>query len=252
MPGPWIAFGRDGALECDDPLPIVRTTQRDVSSTMNEAEPVLAIPEGWVLDHASRECLYRRLSRAGSACAAVGAEWSELPPGTSHRVWSERLALRPESEVWPVSDLSVHGAAMIRPDVPFEVGDHFVRVERGALVIDAGTMVHDPWRSVGTPEDASPLGRPLPTRPVVCFLALNGTPTSPIGFERSSTASCVMTSRGASPFRSPPLDGISRSRARRRRSRSVPWRPRSSSRSTTRQQSGAWRGWGGGVSGSFD
>ena len=131
MPGPWIAFGRDGALECDDPLPIVRTTQRDVSSTMNEAEPVLAIPEGWVLDHASRECLYRRLSRAGSACAAVGAEWSELPPGTSHRVWSERLALRPESEVWPVSDLSVHGAAMIRPDVPFEVGDHFVRVERG-------------------------------------------------------------------------------------------------------------------------
>jgi hypothetical protein len=144
---------------------------------MSEAAPVLAISEGWILDHAARDRLRRQLDLAAPTCAAVVAEWSDLPAGTSYLVCSERRAVAPDSELHPLPDRSVRGAAMIRPGVAFEVGDDSVNVEEGGLVlVDPGTLTHDPWRPLSTPEDASPAGRPLADRPVVLFLGFERDP----------------------------------------------------------------------------
>jgi hypothetical protein len=143
---------------------------------MNATGAVLAMPEGWIVDHATRERLQRQLARAGPACAAVFAEWSELPPGTSHRVHSERRARAPESGMQPPGGRSVRGAAMVRPGVEFEVGDDFVEVGHGALLTDRGATAHDPWRALGVLADASPLGHPLANRPVVLFLGFERDP----------------------------------------------------------------------------
>lgn len=143
---------------------------------MSEAAPVLAIPEGWILDHACHDRLRRQLARAARICPAVVAEWSDLPPGTSYRVCSERRAVAPESEIRLLRDPSVRGAAVIRPGVAFEVRDDSVTVEGGPVLVDPGTTAHDPWRSPGVPGDASRVGRPLAHRPVVLFLGFERDP----------------------------------------------------------------------------
>jgi hypothetical protein len=143
---------------------------------MIDVQARLAMPEGWILDGRGRERLERQLAGSGRACAAIVAEWSELPAGASHRTWSERQALTPESDVRPIADLSVRGAAMVRTGVPFEVGDEVVALARGDALIDPGVVVHDPWRPVGTPADASPAGRALDGRPVALFLGVERDP----------------------------------------------------------------------------
>jgi hypothetical protein len=150
--------------------------QRPVLRRMSEASPVLAIPEGWILDHGAHDRLLRQLARTAPGCSAVIAEWGELLAGSSHRVCAERRALVPEQEVHPWPDRWVRGAAAIRPGVAFEVGHDFVKVEGGSLLVDPGTMAHDPWRPVDVLEDASPLGRPLQDRPVVLFLGFDADP----------------------------------------------------------------------------
>jgi hypothetical protein len=66
----------------------------------------------------------------------------------------------------------VRGAALLRPNVAFEVRDDAVEVDVPNLLVDPGAHVHDPWRPVAPLEDASPSGRPpFPRRPVVVFLA---------------------------------------------------------------------------------
>jgi hypothetical protein len=137
---------------------------------MDDTVAVLALPEGWVLDRHARARLERQLGRAASPFSAVAAEWSELPPGTSDRVFAERRALLRETEVQPLDDQWIRGAAVIRPGVPVEVGDDGVKVCRGQLLIDRGTVVHDPWHPIGELADASPEGRPLANRPVALFL----------------------------------------------------------------------------------
>jgi hypothetical protein len=143
---------------------------------MTGAPATLAMPEGWVLDGRGRRRLERQLARTAPACAAVVAERSELPPGASCVTWSERRALTPESQVRRVSGLAVHGAAMVRPGVSFETGNELVTLARGDLLVDPGVVVHDPWRPVCTPADASPTGRPLNARPVTLFLGVERDP----------------------------------------------------------------------------
>lgn len=137
---------------------------------------MLAMPDGWTLDDRGRQRLERQLARAEAEVTAVAAERCELPPGASHRVVSERRARTPESEVHPLDDRWVRGAAMVRPDVTVEVGKDIVEVGRGRLLVDPGVTVHDPWRAVGELEDASPLGRPLTNRPVTLFTGFERDP----------------------------------------------------------------------------
>jgi hypothetical protein len=134
------------------------------------------MPEGWVVDGAGRQRLVRQLARFEPVCAAVVAEWSELPPGSSYVTWSQHQALTPESTVHPGAGLSVRGAAMVRPGISFEIADDLVTLARGDVLVDPGVVVHDPWRSVCTPADASPNGRPLDARPVALFLGLERDP----------------------------------------------------------------------------
>jgi hypothetical protein len=143
---------------------------------MTQTMAVLAIPVGWVLDRVSRQRLLHQLDRAGSACTGVVAQRSELLPGASCRVCAERQAAAPESDVRLVSHLALRGAAMLRPGVEFDVSDDLVTVEQGPLLVDDGATVHDPWRPVGAVEDASPLGRPMATRPVALFLGFERDP----------------------------------------------------------------------------
>lgn len=143
---------------------------------MNQTGAMLAMPDGWILDDRGRARLERQLARAEAEVTAVAAERCELPPGASHLVVSERRARSPESEVHPLDDRWVRGAAVVRPDVTVAVGEDIVEVGRGRLLVDPGATVHDPWRAVGELEDASPLGRPLTDRPVALFLGFERDP----------------------------------------------------------------------------
>jgi hypothetical protein len=143
---------------------------------MTDADATLALPEGWVLADAGRQRLERQLSRAGAGCAAVVAEWSELPPGASYLTWSEHRALTPESEVRPVAGVTVRGAALVRAGVTFETDGGRVTLGRGQVLADPGVAVHDPWQSVAKTTDASPAGRPLDARPVALFLGVERDP----------------------------------------------------------------------------
>jgi hypothetical protein len=143
---------------------------------MNAAGSVLAIPEGWILHPLGRERLQLQLARADSAWVGIVAEWRELPAGSSYVVCAERRAQTPESELQPFHCLSVRGAVTMRPGIGFDLSNEIVAVKRGALLIDPGTVVHDPWRPLSIIEDASPLGRPLRSRPVVVFLGLERDP----------------------------------------------------------------------------
>jgi hypothetical protein len=143
--------------------------------TQSEREtnvPVLAIPEGWVIDGLARERLTRQLATAPDHISGVVAETGVLPSGCSYRVHAERLCLQPRSVASETSRNTWHGAVLVRPGVSFETGDDVVEVESGRLLLDPGAHVHDPWRPIGRLEDASALGRPpFPRRPVVVFLA---------------------------------------------------------------------------------
>jgi hypothetical protein len=148
------------------------TDSRETASTSENDAPVLAIPEGWVVDDLSRERLARQLARAPEHISGVVAETSALPSGTSYRVHAERLGLQPRSVAIETSGRAWQGAVLVRPGVTFEVQDGIVEVDARRLLVDPGAHVHDPWRAVAPLEDASAVGRPpFPRRPVVVFLA---------------------------------------------------------------------------------
>jgi hypothetical protein len=140
--------------------------------TPGDDEPLLAMPEGWVIDDLARQRMTRQLVGAPDHIRGVAAETGALPPGASYRVHAERRCLRPFSDAWETSDCVVQGAALLRPGVAFEARDSLVEVEQGSLLVDPGAHVHDPWREVPPLQPASPLGRPpFPRRPLVVFLA---------------------------------------------------------------------------------
>jgi hypothetical protein len=133
---------------------------------------VLVMPEGWVIDELSRERLARQLEQAPAHIRGVVAETGVLPQGSSYRVHSERLCMAPLSVAVDADRDGLHGAALLRSGVPFEIRDDGVAVDDTDLLVDPGAHVHDPWRRVAPPEDASPLGRPpFPRRPTVVLLA---------------------------------------------------------------------------------
>jgi hypothetical protein len=135
-------------------------------------EPVLAMPEGWMIDDLARERLARQLAHAPSRVCGVVAETSALPPGSSYRVHAERLCLRPFSAVSETSHDTLTGAVLLRPGIAFATRDGVVETERGPFLVDSGAHVHDPWRAIAPPQPASELGRPpFPRRPIVVFLA---------------------------------------------------------------------------------
>ena len=71
----------------------------------------------------------------------------------------------------------VRGAVLVRPDVEFGVRDGSVEIANGSALVDPGAHVHDPYRPIGTVQDASELGRPpFPRRPVVVFLGCESGP----------------------------------------------------------------------------
>jgi hypothetical protein len=133
---------------------------------------VLVMPEGWVIDELSRERLARQLQDAPAHIRGVVAETGVLPHGSSYRVHAERLCLAPLSVAVDADRDALHGAAVLRPGVPFEVRDDGVAVDDAHIVVDPGAHIHDPWRRVAPPENASSLGRPpFPRRPIVVLLA---------------------------------------------------------------------------------
>jgi hypothetical protein len=144
----------------------------DSESATKGNEPVLAIPEGWVIDDLTQDRLTLQLSHAPDHICGVVAETSTLPSGSSYRVHAERLCLEPSSVATETNRLTWRGAVLLRPGVAFEEGDDIVTVDAGPLLRDPGAHAHDPWRPISRLEDASTLGRPpFPRRPVVVFLA---------------------------------------------------------------------------------
>jgi hypothetical protein len=130
----------------------------------------LVVPEGLVIDEVARERLIRQLERQPAEVKGVAAEVGALPPGASYRVHAEWRSLEPLSAHIAAS-AAVRGAVLLRPNVRFEVSDGLVGVD-GAIVVDGGAHVHDPWAPVGPLLDASNRGRPpFPRRPVVVFAA---------------------------------------------------------------------------------
>jgi hypothetical protein len=143
-----------------------------VQATPKTETPVLAAPEGWVIDDLARQRLARQLARAPGRIRGVVAETSVLPHGASYRVHAERLCMLPLTDAVEVDRPSVRGAVLLRPGVAFEASDDVVEVDGRNLLVDPGAHVHDPWRPVAPLGDASPAGRPpFPRRPVVLFLA---------------------------------------------------------------------------------
>ena len=125
--------------------------------------PVLAIPEGWVIDDLARERLARQLARAPDHILGVVARTGALPSGASYRVYAERLCLRPLSEATETSDTTVQGIAVLRPGIAFHVSGGGLEVEPGRLLVDPGAHVHDPWRQIPSIEPASPRTSPPPS-----------------------------------------------------------------------------------------
>ena len=147
-------------------------TAMEVPAAPQTETPVLAMPEGWVIDDLARQRLARQLARAPGRIRGVVAETSVLPHGASYRVHAERLCMLPLSDAVEADRHTARGAVLLRPGVAFEVNDDVVEVDGGNLLVDPGAHVHDPWRPVAPLEDASPAGRPpFPRRPVVVFLA---------------------------------------------------------------------------------
>ena len=143
----------------------------DVPVPLEPDAPVLAMPDGWVIDDLARERLARQLTRAPRHFEGVVAESGPLPCGASYRVHAERLCLRPLSDAAETSRDELEGAVLLRPGVAFKTRNGGVQVH-GKLLVDPGAHVHDPWRPPGPIEAASRLGRlPFPRRPVVVFLA---------------------------------------------------------------------------------
>ena len=141
------------------------------------AEPRLVVPEGLVIDESARERLERQLARAAPGVIGIAAESAALAPGASYRVHAEWTAL---DSPWTSAAAGsgaraaapVRGAVLVRPNVEFAVRDGRVEVDGGAVLVDPGAHVHDPFRAIGPLEPASERGRPpFPRRPVVVFLA---------------------------------------------------------------------------------
>lgn len=139
--------------------------------------PVLALPDGWVLDGAARARLEHQLARLAGTCSGVVAPLVPLAPGASHRVAAEWRALEPLDRVESAGRGPVAGAVLARPGTAVRVHDDGVDLGPGEWVLDPGAAAHDPWRSHAGPEDASPEGRPpFPWRPVVLFLGTEDDP----------------------------------------------------------------------------
>ena len=156
------------------PLDPDRTAESPDADT---TDPVLGMPEGWIIDQICRDRLRRQLEHADPRYSGVVAERIDMPAGSSYRVASERRALAPLADTVSTETLAWEGSVMLRAGVGYERGDGDVRVERGPVLVDAGAMVHDPWRPLGPLASASPLGRPpFPSRPVALFLGFEPDP----------------------------------------------------------------------------
>ena len=107
------------------------TVPAESAAAPDAGEPVLAIPDGWVIDELAQDRLARQLTRAPDHIQGVAAETSALPSGASYRVHAERLCLRPLSAAVETSVSAVHGAVLLRPGVAFEGRDGVVPAERG-------------------------------------------------------------------------------------------------------------------------
>lgn len=138
------------------------------------AEPRLVVPEGMMIDDSSRERLARLLAAAPESVSGVAAATGDLVPGASYRVHAEWMSLCPPSageSGGAETVTSVAGAALLRPNVGFEVQGGLVTIATGELLLDSGAHVHDPYRPIGALQSASEKGRPpFPRRPVVVFL----------------------------------------------------------------------------------
>lgn len=150
----------------------------------------LVLPPGWRVDAASRARLERLLASAPAHIVGVVAPRRELLAGATFRSQSERLSLLPRSDIAERAAGVIDGAVLLRPGVgatptpdgvpggaPGDVPGG-VEVDRGLLLVDRGTLAHDPGAAAGGAlAGAHPLARsPFPWRPVVVFLAGESVP----------------------------------------------------------------------------
>lgn len=138
-----------------------------------DRDPVLALPDGWLLADLARERLVRALAAQGPDVAGVVARADQAPAGGSYLSHAERMAIRPEHDLVVATGRQVAGAVLMRAGVDHEVDANSVTVGDGRLLVDRGAVAFDPWAGPPPLEDASPDGRsPFPYRPVVLLIGL--------------------------------------------------------------------------------
>ena len=168
--------------QAEERAPTAPTARGSTADEASDAPPAtvpappaaarLVVPEGLLIDDIVRDRLERQLRRASLDVDGIVAELDEPPPGSSCRVHAEWRSLAAPSSLAPTT--TVRGAVLLREGVAFEAADRSVEVRGASLLVDAGTVVHDPHRPVGALRVASEQGRPpFPHRPVVVFLAVD-------------------------------------------------------------------------------
>ena len=136
------------------------------------AEPRLVVPEGLVIDESVRERLERQLAIAPDACGRGRGRARELAPGASYRVHAEWTALEtPWSGARARGGIRFGARCWCGPTSSSRCATAGSRSRAGAVLVDPGAHVHDPFRPIGPLQAASErVGRRFPRRPVVVFL----------------------------------------------------------------------------------
>jgi hypothetical protein len=141
-----------------------------VTSARHHPAPELVLPQGAVIDRVALDRLHEQLASRDDV-AAVIAPFVTPPPGASFRAVAQRAVLLPASAAYVTSD-PPPGAALLRPDVPYEVVGDRVQLSEGIVLVDPGSTSHDPAAEV-VPGPASPDGRSaFPRAPLVVFVGL--------------------------------------------------------------------------------
>ena len=129
------------------------------------------------MDPIARERLDRQLNRAEPSVKGIAALLGDLPAGASYRTAAEHASCRSEADTASPVPGRMRAAVLLRPGIEIEDGEDGITLPAGAFVVDRGSTVHNPWRHIGTPEAASPLGRsPFPSRPTALFLGTEPDP----------------------------------------------------------------------------
>lgn len=136
----------------------------------------LVVAEGWVVDELAAARLRVQLERAPADVVGIAASPGPLDPGESFVNRAARSARTPLDSLAPASAHAVEGAVVLRAGVGHQVEDDRIEVDpgAGAVLVDRGVHVHDPWQPVDPLAPVGPDVRPpFPHRAVVLLLGVD-------------------------------------------------------------------------------